>query len=180
MTTVFPALTPSARTITPGSRDFEDVGSGGGDLDRVRISAALVGQTMDLGFTALDLSDLQLIRTHWLEARGTSGVWDLSDEVWGGVPRAVDLTPAGYQWRYAASPKTTTRGGSNGQLFNVTMTLRMVPPAQIPSGADLTIQVPSVSVLVSVAPPVVDADLLVTVPSVNVVVTTVPPSVDAE
>ena len=172
--TLFPPLVPSSRRLTPGTRETEDVAGGDGNIDRVRSSAALVGQSFGFSFRALTPQQARLIQAHWLAVRGTIGRWQLSLPLWGGKIRGVPLTPTGYLWRYDGPPRTTAVGRGR---FDVEISVSMVPPPTIASPADAAVVVPSATVRVETQVPVVVADAIIEVPTSTVEVLTSPPVV---
>lgn len=172
MTIIAPPLIPSGRLVTPGERQTETIKGGAGDLDRLRTSAALAGQSLRLRLIALSLDKLRQLRAHWINVGGTSGRWPLSPEIEGVLSRALPLAPPGYLWRYVEPPETQTRAGC---LFDVSVSLLMLPPPRLISGGDAAIEPPTATITVETEAPVVVADLILEIEGAVINVYTSPP-----
>lgn len=158
MSTTFPPLVPSSRTLIPGRRDAESIVSGHAYVDMVQTSAALIGQSHRFTFTGLTADQLRQVRAHWIAVRGTSGRFPLGVTTWGGDARSVALVPTGYEWRYAGPPQDTVIGCG---IYTLNVELILLPPLQIIPAAD-ELALPAAAVVLVDAPlPMIGADLLI-------------------
>ncbi len=97
-----PALVPSARLYTPGNLPQAVQQSLNGVVTGFRRGNRRVAQTLALSYGNLDETDLNLLKAHFIDRKGTYDLFYLSAEVWSGfttppVPLLSDFT-----WKYRA------------------------------------------------------------------------------
>jgi hypothetical protein len=104
---MFPSLTPSARSWTPGQPVASAFVSSSGYEVRVLQGAASVGQQLSLVFSNLLEAKGKEITDHYEAMRGTFGLFDLPAEVYGGMASYGHIKPSASSWRYAGPPSVT-------------------------------------------------------------------------
>lgn len=101
----FPALVPSARVFTTGNLPQTNQVSLSGVNTGFRQGNLRTEQTLALTYTNLNETDLNLIKDHFIDRKGTFDIFFLSSEVWSGYV----FPPTGlvdvYAWRYAEAPR---------------------------------------------------------------------------
>lgn len=121
---VFPSITPSGRTFTPGDYPHTPFDTYSGWQNRVRHSNVMLASQVRLTFTALTEADMLSILSHYNGQYGTFNSFALSSDAWSGVT-AGDYQLSGYQWRYIEPP---TVEDVYCDRYNVELTLETVPP----------------------------------------------------
>lgn len=121
---VFPSITPSGRTFTPGDYPHTPFDTYSGWQNRVRHSNVMLASQVRLSFTALTEADMLSILSHYNGQYGTFNSFALSSDAWSGVT-AGDYQLSGYQWRYIEPP---TVEDVYCDRYNVELTLETVPP----------------------------------------------------
>lgn len=121
---VFPSITPSGRTFTPGDYPHTPFDTYSGWQNRVRHSNVMLASQVRLSFTALTEADMLSILSHYNGQYGTFDSFALSSDAWSGVT-AGDYQLSGYQWRYIEPP---TVEDVYCDRYNVELTLETVPP----------------------------------------------------
>jgi len=120
----FPALTPSARSWTPGTQPMTAFTSLAGAEVRVLHGSTPIGTQLQLSFSNLQEATANLITAHYLLARGTFELFDLPSAVYGGMSGYSNIKPAGSLWRYSGAP--SVEYVSPG-VQNVSVSLTAVP-----------------------------------------------------
>ena len=120
----FPALTPSARSWTPGTQPMTAFTSLAGAEVRVLHGSTPIGITLQLTFSNLLEASADLITAHYLLARGTFELFDLPAAVYGGIANYSSIKPTGSLWRYSGPPSVDYVSPG---VQNVSVELRAVP-----------------------------------------------------
>jgi hypothetical protein len=127
----FPALRPGTRTYIAASYPGAVHTAYGGQESRVRTSNANSGARLRLQFPGISEAQMLEIASHYAGQRGRFYPFQLSGEVLSGVTNPNTLTPAGYQWIYASSPKITDisegTAASPRCIHDVELELELVP-----------------------------------------------------
>jgi len=139
---VFPALRPAVRTFTAATYPGAVHQAYGGKEARVRLSNAQTGARLRLVFSALSESEMLSIASHYAGQRGRFVPFALSTTVLDGMANPAALTPAGYQWIYASSPRITDISAgtpaARSCVHDVELELELVPEVSaFAGGADL-------------------------------------------
>jgi hypothetical protein len=115
----FPALTPSAAPITPGTWPVATISSLNGAEARTRQGSAQIGRRLQLTFTNVTEANFLAILNHY---RGQRSGFDS----FGFDPTtlAADLTPAGYAWLYASRPQVVDE---HADVFTVVCEFKAEP-----------------------------------------------------
>lgn len=106
----FPALAPTTRVFTPGNVPQALQMSLNGTTSGFRRGNRRIDQSLSLSFGYLTEADLNLIKMHYFDRKGTFDIFFLSPEIWGDyttppVPLLSDVA-----WRYASPPTITDVG----------------------------------------------------------------------
>lgn len=120
---VFPALVPSSRTFIPGGYPHTPIQTMTGTQLQVLHSTAVVSQSVNLTFAALNESSMLSIRSHYIGREGRFLSFAIDPATWSGAPMPAAFTPTNYQWLYR-SPPTIEDVGCN--RYNVTVELEAV------------------------------------------------------
>lgn len=100
----FPALVPSARTFTTGDTPQSAQLALSGVRTGFRRGNRRVGQTLSLSFGNLSETQLNLVKTHYLDRQGTFDFFFLPAEAWNGYTTPPIALVSSYAWRYAGPP----------------------------------------------------------------------------
>jgi len=120
---VFPELTPSSRTYTPGEHPNTPLMVLTGDESSVRHSNGAVGHRLRMTFKLLTQAENYSIIGHY-SLHGRFVPFDLSAT----TLSAAGLTfPTNYQWIYAGTPETDEECGE----ITTTVELELIPPYTI-------------------------------------------------
>ena len=103
----FPALTPSARTFSPGNIPQANQITLSGLVTGFRRGNRRDGQTLSLSFTNLTEAQVNQIKAHYIASQGTFDIFFLSSEVWSGYTTPPVPLLSDYAWRYAGPPTVT-------------------------------------------------------------------------
>lgn len=123
---VFPTLTPSSRTFTPGEYPHSAFTGMSGVQNRVRNSNVMLASQVRLTFAAITESQMLSILTHYQGRQGTFQSFPLPTAIWSGVSSINDYQLSGYGWRYIEPPNVTDAMCAN--TYDVELTLETVPP----------------------------------------------------
>lgn len=123
---VFPTLTPSARTFTPGEYPHSAFAGMSGVQARVRNSNVMLSSQLRLTFVAVTESQMLSILSHYQAQRGSFESFSLPSAVWSGASSPSDYQQSGYGWRYSDPPSVTDRMCADA--YDVELTLETVPP----------------------------------------------------
>ena len=102
-----PALTPSARTFTAGNYPQTTQAALSGVTNGFRRGNRRSNQSVSLSFTNLTETQLNLIKSHYIDRQGTFDYFFLSAEVWSGYGTPPIALVDAYAWRYASAPTIT-------------------------------------------------------------------------
>ena len=103
----FPALTPSSRTYTPGGIPESTQTSLTGARTGFRRGNRTVDQRLSLSFRNLTESQVNEIKTHFIDRQGTFDIFFLPTDVWSGYSTAPVAALGNTVWRYAETPIIT-------------------------------------------------------------------------
>ena len=105
---LFPSLAPTARVYSPGDIPSSMQQSLSGVTSGFRRGNRRFDQTLQLTFSHLVESDMDLIKDHFFDRKGTFDIFFLPSEVWAdysGTPPVALID--NFAWRYASSPVIT-------------------------------------------------------------------------
>ena len=103
----FPALKPSARSLTQGNSAVQVFQSMSGKETRVITGSAIYGDALSLTFQNLQEAAAKSIVSHYRTQRGTALSFTLPVEVWAGwIEYEAAITPT-QKWRYDSQPQVT-------------------------------------------------------------------------
>ena len=100
----FPALVPSARTFTTGDTPQSAQSALSGVRTSFRRGSRRIGQTLSLSFGNLSETQLNLVKTHYIDRQGTFGFFFLEADVWSGYATPPIPLVSNYAWRYSEPP----------------------------------------------------------------------------
>lgn len=120
----FPALQPTARSLTYGQYPVKSYTAMNGAVTRRLFGDRASGFKLQLTFSGLDAESLDSLWTHYDEMQGGYTGFTLPDSVWAG--EAADLrtryqTLTGILWHYESPPQVEAQRGTTRR--NVTLTL---------------------------------------------------------
>lgn len=104
---VFPALAPSTRVFTLGDVPLILNTSLAGINVGFRRGNRRVNQTLELTFSHLTETQMDLIKAHYFSANGTYDIFYLSEEIWGDYTTPPIPLLSDYAWRYISPPTVT-------------------------------------------------------------------------
>jgi hypothetical protein len=157
---IFPALTPSSRTFTPGRRPHSEIPTLNGLQTRVMTSNVILEQQLRLTFIGLTESEMLSIRTHYIGQQGRFLSFGIPSSLLSGMTTPSYFTPTGYSWIYGAAPQVEDIPGT--QRYNVSVELITIPPegANV-NGAEFTVSITLAAGIASVPGDATGADLTV-------------------
>lgn len=123
---IFPTLTPSSRTFTPGEYPHSVFAGMSGVQNRVRNSNVMLSSQVRLTFAAITEVQMLSILTHYQGQQGTSVSFSLPSAIWNGVSDASDYQLTSYGWRYIEPPSVSD--AMCADAYDVELTLETVPP----------------------------------------------------
>ncbi|MAB58867.1 MAG: hypothetical protein CL524_15175 [Aequorivita sp.] len=100
----FPSLVPSVRSFTPGNIPQTNQTSLNGIVTGFRRGNRRTQQTLSLSFTNLNETQVNLIKSHYIDRQGTFDIFQLPSEVWSGYTTPPIPLLSDYAWRYSAAP----------------------------------------------------------------------------
>lgn len=103
----FPALAPTSRVYTPGGVPRNLQTSLSGVAVGFRRGNRRIGQTLDLTFAYLTQAQMNLIKDHYFDRKGTYDIFFLSSEIWGDYTTPPVPLISDFAWRYASEPQIT-------------------------------------------------------------------------
>jgi hypothetical protein len=155
--------------FTLGDYSHAPLRSMGGTQTQVRHSNVVVGAGIEMQFIGRSEADMLLIRTHYINSRGTFNVFTLPSAIWIGT---TDPTPPSYTWRYTEMPRVSEDG--NGH-YDIAVKMEMMPPdpsGDIASTQDVVILVPlSIITIQGLAPTVEAGSVTIDVPAALITIT---------
>lgn len=174
---IFPTVTPSSRTYSPG--DYPNTAHrtyGGGEV-RVRHSNAVTGISLRLFFRAITTAEMLEIKAHYRARLGGFESFNIPDELLRGMTTPMDFTPAGQRWLYAGRPQVVDipiQGASPSNRHDVTVELVSTPDKPV-------VFVPGLAFRLALLPPAVvgTAPAIIDVPAVTFTLTPLAPTVAA-
>jgi hypothetical protein len=122
---LFPALAPSSRVYTPGDVPAARHQALSGAVTGYRLGNRRIAQTLQLVFSHLVESDMNLIKAHFIDRKGTFDIFYLPAEIWGdyaGTPPVSSFN--NFAWRYIAEPTITD---VSYDRFTVELDLETIP-----------------------------------------------------
>lgn len=120
----FPALAPTTRLFTVGDVPKQLQTSLSGVAEGYRTGNRRVGQTLSMTFAYLTETQMNLIKTHYFNAKGTYDIFFLSEEIWGDFQTPPISLIDNYGWRYLTMPTITDVGVDR---FTVQVELQTIP-----------------------------------------------------
>lgn len=121
---IFPSLTPSGRTFTPGDYPHTPFQAYNGLQARVRHSNVMLSSQLRLTFTALTESDMLSILSHYNGQYGTFNSFALPSDIWAGAVQA-DYELTSYRWHYIEPPIVED---VYCDRYTITLTIETLPP----------------------------------------------------
>jgi hypothetical protein len=100
----FPAIVPSTRTFTPGDLPQSGQATLSGLRTGFRRGNRRNNQTLSLSFTNLTEAQLNEIKAHYIDRRGTFDIFYLPPEAWNGYSSPPVGLLSDFAWRYAGPP----------------------------------------------------------------------------
>lgn len=122
---IFPTLTPSGRTFTPGEYPHTPFDAYNGWQNRVRHSNVMLSSQLRLTFTALTEADMLSILSHYNGQYGTFDSFTLPSAIWAGAVQA-DYELTSYRWRYIEPPVVED---VYCDRYTIELAIETVPPA---------------------------------------------------
>jgi hypothetical protein len=158
---VFPTLTPSSRTFTPGRHPHSEIPTLNGLQVRVMTSNVIIEQQLRLTFVGLTESEMLSIRSHYVGQQGRFLSFFIPSSLLSGMTTPAYFTPTGYSWIYGSAPQVEDIPGT--QRYNVSVELVTIPPegANV-NGAEFTVSITLAAGIASVPGDATGADLTVT------------------
>ena len=158
---IFPTLTPSSRTFTPGRHPHSEIPTLNGLQTRVRTSNVILEQQLRLTFIGLTESEMLSIRTHYIGQQGRFLSFFIPSSLLSGMTTPSYFTPTGYSWIYGGAPQVEDIPGT--QRYNVSVELVTIPPegANV-NGAEFTVSIALAAGIPSVPGDATGFDLTVT------------------
>lgn len=121
----FPALAPTSRVYVPGNVPSALQQSLNGTVTGYRFGNRRIAQTLQLVFSHLVQSDMDLIRAHFDDRKGTFDIFFLPAEIWGDYSGASPVKLLdNFAWRYASTPSITD---VSYDRFTVEVELQTIP-----------------------------------------------------
>lgn len=121
----FPALAPASRVYTPGDIPIGLQTSLTGVSTGFRRGGRRIAQRLELVFSHLTQDQMNLIKAHYFDRKGTFDIFFLSAEVWGdyaGTPPVGLLD--NFAWRYIQTPRIAD---VSFDRFTIQVSLQTVP-----------------------------------------------------
>lgn len=108
MASIFPAISPSVRVYSAGDFVTANRSAADGSYNGFRRGSRQVRQTLALQFRYLTETNMNLIKSHYLERKGTFDFFFASGELWGDYSDSPPVSLFGNTaWRFARSPSIT-------------------------------------------------------------------------
>ena len=105
MASIFPSLSPNARVYSSGGFVVSDRSGANGAYNSFRRGSRQVGQTLKLQFRFLTESNMNLLKMHYLDRKGSFDFFIASPELWGDYSGNPPVPLLGNTaWRFAAPP----------------------------------------------------------------------------
>jgi len=115
--TIFPQLTPNEISFDMGRSNISEVATFAGPI-RFRHSQRVNGHELQLTYRGLSQSDVEELRTHYINNQGTHGYFTVPVTTWGGL----SVVNSNSLYRYISSPTEE----HTGLHYNVNVALRTI------------------------------------------------------
>lgn len=115
--TAFPQLIPNEISFDMGRSNISEVSTLAGPV-RFRHSQRVNGHELRLSYRGLSQSDIEKLRTHYIENQGTHGYFTVPLPTWGGLT----VVNSNSLYRYTASPEEE----HTGIHYSVNIGLRII------------------------------------------------------
>ena len=103
----FPALAPTTRTFTVGDVPRQFKSGLSGVTVGYRQGNRRINQTLSLTFGHLTETQMNLIKTHYIAAKGSYDIFFLPSQIWGDFANPPIPLLSDYAWRYDGTPSIT-------------------------------------------------------------------------
>lgn len=120
----FPALAPNSRVFITGDVPRNLNISLSGLTTGFRRGNRRVEQTLELSFVCLTEAQMNLIKNHYFNCKGTYDIFFLSEEIWGDYTTPPIPLLSDYAWRYLDTPTVTDDAVNR---FTVEVSLQTIP-----------------------------------------------------
>jgi hypothetical protein len=108
MASIFPAISPTVRVYSNGGFVTANRSGADGSYNAFRRGSRQVGQTLKLQFRYLTESSMNLIKSHYLDRKGSFDFFIASAELWGDYSNTPPVPLLGNTaWRFAGPPTVT-------------------------------------------------------------------------
>ena len=102
--TIFPSVTPTSRSWSPGAIAQTSFSSIGGYEIRFLHADRAFGQRLSLGFVNVTNAVGKSITDHYITVMTTFESFDVPAEVYAGMATYAHMLPTGNAWRYVGPP----------------------------------------------------------------------------
>jgi hypothetical protein len=137
---VFPTLTPSSRTFTPGRHPHSEIPTLNGLQVRVMTSNVILEQQLRLTFIGLTEAEMLSVRSHYVGQQGRFLSFAIPSSLLSGMTTPASFTPTGYSWIYGSAPQVEDIPGT--QRYTVSVELVTIPPEGVNvNGAEFTVSI---------------------------------------
>ena len=104
---------PSSRQFDAGDFPVKAYKAQDGMEVRILFGSRRTGQQMTLEYRAIPDTDAEQFIEHYVEQKGTFGIWAMTQTAgarrgWGGDYETFGVVASGNRWRYASPPKITS------------------------------------------------------------------------
>mgnify|MGYP001273567543 CR=1 FL=1 len=121
MANIFPSLSPTVRVYSTGNFVVADTFAANGSYNAFRRGSRQVKQTLEMEFAYLTEENMNLIKAHYLERKGTFDFFLASSALWGDYSDDPPVELLGNTaWRFASPPAVTD---TSYDRFNVSVAL---------------------------------------------------------
>jgi hypothetical protein len=153
MASIFPPISPTVRVYSNGGFVTANQSGADGSYNAFRRGSRQVGQTLKLQFRYLTEETMNLIKSHYIERKGSFDFFIASAELWGDYSNDPPVPLLGNTaWRFAGSPTVTdvsfdrfnvsvdlvSHAVLRGDLESVSRTSSVVAPEYIYDGESAT------------------------------------------
>lgn len=108
MASIFPAISPTSRVYSSGGFATVNRFGSDGSYNAYRRGSRQVGQTLQLQFRYLTEENMNLIKSHYLDRKGSFDFFIASGEIWGDYSNEPPVPLLGNTaWRFADPPVVT-------------------------------------------------------------------------
>ena len=108
MASIFPSISPNVRVYTSGSFAVTERSGANGSFNAFRRGSRQVGQTLKIQFRHLSETNMNVIKSHFIERKGTFDAFLLSDALWSDYTGDPPFPLLGdTAWRFACLPEIT-------------------------------------------------------------------------